>query len=100
MRTYDVYDLKTGDLLFCGTTAECAEQMGLTAKAFRQALVRSRNGTNRRHRIEESGGTQLKRSERNALQSDAQAIRAWDAFMEPLRKEFGIPVRKIEEETT
>lgn len=40
MRTYDIYDLKTGDWIAGGTVAECASQLGITTGAFHHAKHR------------------------------------------------------------
>lgn len=98
MRTYDVYDLKTGDWIAGGTVAECAAQLGITTGAFHHAKHRCDRGTNAKHRIEERGEIPPQRADREFSGSDLAAIRSWDAFVEPLRKEFGIPVRRMTKE--
>ena len=55
MYTYKVYNL-WDELIAQGTTAECAEKLGMTDGGFRNAVKRMRNGVLGNMKIEEFGG--------------------------------------------
>lgn len=86
--TYRVYDRKTGELVVEGTSKECSEAVGAPHRdTIRSAYKGTRNGTYKGYRIEEVRDGEAR--------SDAEAIRNWEAFMRPLRKKYGIPVKRM-----
>lgn len=87
---FRLYDIETGDLIAEGTSKECGEAIGAGEDAIRQAYQRTLNGTYKGYQIE--GVPEIK------AKSDAEAIRNWDAFCEPIRKKYGIPVRRMKME--
>lgn len=98
MILYEVYDPKTEELIAKGTVAECAEQLCMTVSGFRNAVDRAKNGTNRSQKIVAVGHTEVKQPNRNFTSEKQAAIDAWDAFCEPIRKKYGIPVRRMTKE--
>ena len=77
---------------------ECAKHLGITVGAFHHAKYRSEEGTNKRHMIETLDDDALCEEPLGLSGSDLAAIQAWDAFCEPLRKKFGIPIRPLRQE--
>ena len=86
-KTLEVYDRKTGELITSGTTAKCIAVVGLCPTSFRKAAKSSVH----RLKIVDTTGSVVSSGE---YKSDQEAIEGWDAFVEPLRKKFGIPVRR------
>lgn len=90
---YEVYDFRSGALIAAGTAAQCAEQLGISDTGFRSAIKRCKRGQTKKYRIVKVDSLQPEQliSEQDRV---LRAIEAWDAFTEPLRKKFGIPVHK------
>lgn len=80
-------DQKSGKVVFEGTTKECADYAGINHKTFHTTVTRY--GKYKRWLVEETFSATDRSTE------NEEAIRRWDAFMEPLRKKYGIPVRRI-----
>ena len=87
---FRLYDIETGDLVVEGTSKDCGKAIGAGEDAIRQAYQRTLNSTYKGYQIEG-----IQKVEAN---SDAEAIKNWDAFVEPLRKKYGIPVRRMKVE--
>jgi hypothetical protein len=91
-KQYKVYDKTTGDLLAEGTARQCAEVLRAPSDTIR-AIARGKGSY--KYLVEE----QEKESDTKSL-SDSGLIAAalrWDAFCEPIRKKYGIPVRHLGE---
>lgn len=85
---YRLYDRETGEFFFEGTAKECSEAVGASHRdAIRSSYKGTRNGTYKGYRIEEVTVEEARR--------EADAAAAWDAFVEPLRKQYGIPVKRM-----
>ena len=89
---YRVWDHRTGEFLAEGTAAECAEFVGITQQAFRSRVERcSLNGDGRCWDVEVD-----KAKPAQLFGADKTVAEEWEAFMEPLRKKFGIKVKRME----
>lgn len=88
---FRVYDRETGELVAEGTSNDCGEQLGLRRETIRAAYDGTVGGTYKGYRIE--------KVVINTDEYNKTAIMNWDAFCEPLRKEFGIPVYRPKKET-
>lgn len=90
-KTYQLRDCSTDEIVFVGLAAECAEFLGVALNTFR--WVRSQAST--ANKPAAMKGFYLEEVDTNGPSDfwglDAAAIRAWDAFTEPLREKFGIP---------
>lgn len=84
---FRVYDVETDELIVEGSAKECAEALGGDRNSITNAYYNTVNGTYKGCRIEEMSADEAK--------SDAEAIKNWDAFCEPIRKKYGIPVRRM-----
>ena len=87
---FRLYDLETGELVAEGTSKACGEAIGAGEDAIRQAWQRTLNGVYKGYLIE--GVRQVRAN------SDDEAIKNWNDFVEPLRKKYGIPVYKPKRE--
>ena len=83
---WTIRDVKTDEVVFRGTTKECADFCGTNIKNF--YITVTRYGGYKQYEAEES----FCATDRKA---DDDAIYNWDRFMEPLRKKYGIPIRRI-----
>ena len=97
-KRYEVYDLVKGNLLVDGTAMYCAEVLGLTADAIRSMA----NGkySSRKYDVKEikPSGAEAKADTTGIDHSLVSAAKRWDAFCEPIRKKYGIPVRRMNDE--
>lgn len=87
---FRLYDIATGAFVTEGTSKQCGDAIGVGPEVIRMAYKRVLDGTYKGYRIEE---VLL-----NGAETDEDAIANWDAFVEPLRKEFGIPVYREKRE--
>ena len=92
--TYRVYDRPSGKLLAQGSTRECAEQLGMKHSGFQSAVDRMRDGVIGKFVIEEFGGPQDTEQDRIDLAEQ------WDRFCEPLRKKYGVKIRRVGDDLT
>ena len=84
MKQYIVREPITKTVICKGTAAQCAERLCYkNANVFRNNVLKQRDGQFKKYLIEEV--TEIKDEGWRA-----EAIRKWDEFTEPLRKEFGI----------
>lgn len=92
MNNYRVYDGKTGDLIVEGTAEECAKAVNMRVGSFRSNAYLSEQGMYKKYKIVAYTVSDPK------IQSEyAEAIKAWDDFVTPIRERYGIPVRHLEE---
>lgn len=92
MKTYEVYSRETGELLVEGTITECASAIGLSRSGFNHAV-------NAKHHSRFCFVDTTEEDEVTDRSTDVrEAIKAWDAFCEPLRKKYGIPVYRPRKE--
>ncbi len=75
IKIYDVYDPKTGELIAKGTTAECAEQLGIGRSTFND---RVREGSKKYQIVEVTD----------------DVVKKWDELTEKLREMYGVPVHR------
>jgi len=88
-KQYRVCSRQTGNFIVDGTARQCAAVLNISIYGFRDALYRSQTAGNSKYRIEEI----LDESQTKAPHPELlEAANAWDAFMEPIRKAYGIPV--------
>ena len=87
MYSYKVFS-RNGVLIAEGNAYQCAEALGIGVKSFRNVFSRKHYG---KYRIE---GTPEK-EEKQITKTDVKAMKAWDEFCEPIRKEFGIKVKRF-----
>ena len=97
MNYYRVYLRDTGELIAEGDVHACAQQRGIAVESFRTMVQKNRNGTRyQRYKIlVESRPNQKQPSRvRPDLSWEKKFIREWDAFYEPIRKKYGIAVKR------
>lgn len=87
---FRVYDTETGELVVEGTSRECSQALGVADETTRNSYHNTINGTYKGFRIEAISEDEAR--------SDAEAIMKWDAFCEPIRKKYGIPVKRMKVE--
>lgn len=94
---YALIDPDTEEIVFQGNAHECAEFCGGTPKGFYGGFSKSREATYHGYRVTKLVDTS---SEMNVLGSSelTAAAKKWDAFCEPIRKRYGIPVYKPDKE--
>lgn len=86
---YCIRDRETGAIAAEGSARECAERLGVTDNTIRRWGL---NGCHQKWKVTRTGG---KISQAAVVpDGDAAAVRSWDAFMEPLRKKYGIEVKR------
>lgn len=104
-KTYRVYRAKDGKLLAEGIAEACAKQLGIEIQGFYKAVCKAQAGTNKKYRIEVFQPSPIPEL---AIQADERALparqelsseelqlaREWDAFCEPIRKKYGIAVKR------
>ena len=88
-KQYKVYSISTGDLLAEGTARQCAEKLRFPSDTIR-AIARGAY-TSHVYLVEEQ---KQQRQERNVDPNMVAAAKRWDAFCEPIRKRFGIEVKR------
>ena len=104
-KTYRVYRAKDGKLLAEGIAEACAKQLGIEIQGFYKAVCKAQAGKHKRYRIEVLPASPIPgialQAEEIALQArqeltneGLQLAREWDAFCEPLRKKYGITVKR------
>ncbi len=94
-RRYGIYNPLTGELVFEGTDVECAAFCGGTPAGFRDGPLKAKDGLYHGYRVEVTCDVL------GSAKTDAESKRlaeAWDAFCEPIRKAYGISVRKGDRE--
>ena len=84
-RRWIMRDKETNAVVFAGTTNECAEFIGCKSKTFYMAVTRDPDGIYKQWRV----------SEAVSQSANTEAIMKWDMFMAPLRKKYGIPIRRM-----
>ncbi len=89
-RFFRLFDTATGELVAEGTSRECGEAIGARSKAIYDAYYNYPESTYKGYAIEEITASDL--------EANAEAAKKWDRFMEPIRKKYGIPVRRLTEE--
>lgn len=92
MNNYRVYDGKTGDLIVEGTAEECAKAVNMQVGSFRQNSYLSERGMYKKYKI-----VACEMFDSKIKSEYAEAIKAWDDFVTPIRERFGIPVRHLGE---
>lgn len=93
-KQYEVYDAVTGELLTEGTAAYCARVLHVGGDTVR-AIARGDFKSTRFVVVDVSEGEEKSEDACAAMRA---AAKAWDAFMEPIRKKYGIPVRRMKNE--
>ena len=78
-KRYRIRNVEMNEIVFEGTTKECAEFLGITRESF---YSRSYTGGFCKKWSIEDGPTDA--------ELDREAIRKWDEFTEPLRRKYGI----------
>lgn len=96
MNYYKIFKTTTGELLKFGTARECAEFIGIGERWFSDAVGRGLELGRGRYRVEVIKG--MSTQVRHESEATMEAIAAWDAFTEPIRREFGIPVYRAKAE--
>lgn len=93
-KQYKVYSMSTGDLLAEGTARQCAERLRVPSDTIR-AIGRGAY-TSYVYLVEEQE-QEKQYQELNGNSALIAAAKKWDAFCEPIRKKYGIPVRHLGE---
>ena len=92
VNNYRVWDHRTGDFLCEGTARECSTFFEITEQAFHQRVERAlHNGDHRCWDVEVD-----KAKKAQLFGADKTVAEEWEAFMEPLRKKFGIKVKRMD----
>ena len=85
---FAVIEPDTRTVVFEGTTAECGEFFGVSAHTF---YIGSQSGRYKGYDIVRLDVAH------DFTKEDYEAMAKWDAFVEPLRKKYGIPIRPLEQ---
>lgn len=104
-KTYRVYLVKDDTLLASGTAEQCAEQMDISMGGFRSAVYHAQMGDRKKYRVEVLEAEVIPELVRPVLQKSkaekpvwinekAQLAMDWDKFCEPLRRKYGIQVKR------
>lgn len=93
-KKYEVYDKITGVLLAEGTARYCSEVLHVGGDTIR-AIAKGKYNS-QRFLVEEQK-QDLPDEEFEGDTSLKDAAMRWDAFCEPIRKKYGIPVRHLGE---
>lgn len=89
MRIYRVTNDR-GKILAEGSAMECCDAMGLSLNWLYATCDRTAKGLSQKHLVFEIGCDN--RSEKTMTREVVAAAKSWDAFVEPIRKRFNIPV--------
>lgn len=92
-RIFRLYDIETGELFMEGSSKELGEAIGAGKESILKAYEKNYQPIYKGYEIEAVDGEY-----EEYTKTDAEAIRSWNAFVEPLRKKFGIPVRRFTKE--
>lgn len=91
---YEVQDRSTGKIVCTGTAVRCANALGVC----RETILRWGNGTRKSPqydaRMIDMAFSQAEAERVDYPDQFRQAIRAWDEFCEPLRKKYGVKVKR------
>ena len=90
---FRLYDIETGELFMEGSSKELGEAIGAGKEAIRQAYEKNWQAIYKGYEIEAVDG-----DDQEDTKTDAEVIASWNAFVEPLRKKYGIPVRRFTKE--
>lgn len=90
MKVFGLFDARTDELVFAGTPAECAEFCGGAITGFygRSAM---KDRTYHGYKVRDMQKIRPLDAEEKKLAAK------WDAFCEPIRKAYGIEVRRSDE---
>ena len=90
---YEVYDLVTGELLTKGSERKCAVELGVGNSAIGE-IARGKYKSSRFRVVCKSAEEEKPpmKKEQQPYSDMVIAARKWDAFCEPIRKKYGIPV--------
>lgn len=90
---FRLYDIETGELFMEGSSKELGKALGVGKEAVRQAYEKNYQPIYKGYEIEA-----VDEDNREDTKTDAEVIASWNAFVEPLRKKYGIPVRRFTKE--
>lgn len=94
-KLYEVYDKITGKLLVEGTARYCSEVLHVGGDAIR-AIARGKYNSQKFVVIEQEQEQEQEQPEKDLSPNGTKAAaKAWDTFCEPIRKKYGIPVRRM-----
>lgn len=92
-RQYEVYDLATDKLLVKGTERHCAAVLKVGGSAI-GSIARGKYKSTRFRVVDISPPELVRRRAPDPDSGLKVAAKNWDAFCEPIRKKYGIPVHK------
>lgn len=95
--TYRVQNAQTGEVLAEGYAEDCIRKLGCSKSTLQTRRFRDPDHVGPRQRflitvLDEQGGPVIQNWEGSKEQQDA--AKRWDAFCEPLRKKYGIEVKR------
>lgn len=85
---------KNGKVIYMGTITACAKWLGVTVAAIDSHRFKHPGKPYRGYALEFEDYVETK----SFSGDDLKAMKAWDAFCEPLRKEFGIGINRREKD--
>lgn len=91
---YEVYDLVTGELLATGSERRCAMTLGVGNSAIGEVARGKYKSSRFRVVCKAEEEKPAPKKEQQPYSDMVIAARKWDAFCEPIRKKYGIPVYK------
>jgi hypothetical protein len=91
-KVYEIYDAVTGEFLDLGTAMELEERLGLDCDMIRAVGRGAQSST--KYKINQVSLDSMKAE----TASNIDAAQKWDAFCEPIRRKYGIPVYKHKED--
>lgn len=92
-KLYKVYDIATSELLAEGTAKHCANEVGSNVNAIRD-IARGKYQSRRFVVVDITPADTPDEQQYDPNGLKAAALK-WDAFCDPIRKKYGIPVRRM-----
>lgn len=90
-RVYDSWD----EFVVEGTASECAAELGMKLKTFRNNAIEFKQGKYKKYSIFEVQREEREiENKKEIWKSESDLIKEWDDFITPIRKRYGVPVYK------
>lgn len=94
-RRFKIYDMD-GNPIISGTSGECCKKLGCSYNSLTRFAQTTIRGTNTKYEVIEIDPVERENKE-GVDRRVKDAIKAWDDFVTPIRKRYGVPVRHLGE---
>lgn len=99
LQQFKILDANTMDVVIIGSAAECCEKICVTDSTLRKSIARNNYLCGGKYlAVRISDGEELAFVEKARRAGDDSVAAAWDAFCEPIREKYNIPVYKAKTE--